>query len=448
MPKRHPSSAPVSQAAAISKPTTELPPPAIAESHRPPVLSGAAAEKRCNALDAEYNAQMQASLKEKYNTLSPCDKTEHADCGCSGASAADKKVDLIILLDSSGSMSSAGNAVAAAAEATVAAAHEACPSDLRVAWFTVDGRKPGANPPGDLGDITALLASTPFTQTHQQYLEGIGATGPFKQDEPQPPCDPTYPGEEGADAIADLAHFYDWRPGACRSIFYISDTKLDGYSSFDAAAAANAATAATSSGVVVFAHHIGAPPPPMTSEMQAYLDMCTPTGGTAYFGAIAPGVYEALIRDAICGACNVPCKVMNLEGVKPCVSMAWGDSACDCLETSDFEVAIVTLCNCFSNVGFSNVHIGAIEVTYADGSPVETLPDGRPAVQIVPSGGVCFGDIGPCIDGKPSCVSREIVIRTQGARPGSYRVHLKGVCFQVRSSVTVDECLALTLCKD
>jgi hypothetical protein len=76
------------------------------------------------------------------------------------------------------------------------------------------------------------------------------------------------------------------------------------------------------------------------------------------------------------------------------------------------------------------------------------LPDGRPAVQIVPSGGVCFGDIGPCIDGKPSCVSREIVIRTQGARPGGYRIHLKGVCFQVQSTVTVDECLALMLCKD
>jgi hypothetical protein len=42
MPKRHPSSAPVSQAAAISKPTTDLAPPAIAESHRTPELSGAA----------------------------------------------------------------------------------------------------------------------------------------------------------------------------------------------------------------------------------------------------------------------------------------------------------------------------------------------------------------------------------------------------------------------
>jgi hypothetical protein len=71
MPKRHPSPAPLSQSAAASKPTADLAPPAIAESHRPPVLSGAAAEKRCNALDAEYNARMQASLKEKYNTLSP-----------------------------------------------------------------------------------------------------------------------------------------------------------------------------------------------------------------------------------------------------------------------------------------------------------------------------------------------------------------------------------------
>ena len=403
----------------------------------------------CARLEQSVNDYLHEQWGKKHNVLPHCDES-HEDCACGRppGEAGTKTVDLIVLLDSSGSMSSAAAAVSAAAVEGVEAAAKECPSDLRTAWFVVDGAKPGVNAAGHLGDITSDLVGTPFTQTHQQYLVGIGAPGPFKQDEPQPPGDNTYPGEEGADAIADLCNFYDWREGACRAIFYISDTKLDGYSKFDAAAAVNAQAAASTQGVVLFATHIGPPPPPMTSEMQNYLDMCVPTGGSVYFGPVDTDQYKVLLKNAICNACGEECKEIELPKIEPCVSIVWGDSDCDCFETDDVETAIVTICNCYSNVAFSDVHIAYFYVTLDDGSPVPLLPDGTPSVSIHPVGPICFGDIGPCRPGERNCVSREIVIRTRGAKSGKYRIVVSGICYQVVLSQMHDECFSLTLCKD
>ncbi|HBL25234.1 MAG TPA: hypothetical protein DD490_00185 [Acidobacteria bacterium] len=317
---------------------------------------------------------------------------------------------------------------------------------MRTAWLVVDSTKAGADPAGYLGDITAILAGTPFKQSHQQYLAPLSA-GPFKQDEPQPPGDTTYPGEEGADAIADLCNFFDWRRNACKAIFYISDTKLDGYSAFDAAAAANAQAAASAQGVVLFAHHIG-PATPITQEMQNYLDMCNPTGGNVYFGPVDIEQYKVLLRNAICNACGAECKALDLPKIEPCISIAWGESDCDCFETDDVETAIVTICNCYSNVSFANVHVAYFNITLADGSPVPLLPDGTPSVSIHPVGPVCFGDLGPCRPGAENCVSREIVIRTRGAKSGKYKVLVSGICYQVVLAQLHEECFVLALCAD
>ncbi len=411
------------------------------------------AERRrpsCERLEQSVNEYLHHQWSKKHNSLAHCDES-HEDCSCGKPDGGAEReiVDLVILMDSSGSMTSAARAVSEAAPGALAAAAEACPSDLRTAWLVVDSTKHGADPAGYLGDITSTLDSigSPFTQSHQQYLLGIGAPGPFEQDEPQPPGDGTYPGEEGADAIADLCNFFDWRPDACRAIFYISDTKLDGYSAYDAAAAANAQAAASAHGVVLFAHHIG-PASPVTQEMQSYLDMCEPTGGSVYFGPVDTEQYKVLLREAICHACGSECKRLDLPEIRPCVSIVWGDSDCDCFETDDVETAIVTICNCYSNVSFANVHVAYFTVTMADGSPVPTLPDGTPSVSIHPVGPVCFGDIGPCRPGGVSCVSREIVIRTRGAKSGGYRILVRGICYQVVLDRQTEECFTLTLCAD
>ena len=405
----------------------------------------------CEWLESSVNEYLQNEGKKKRNALKHCDgKDDEDDCPCSrgGAGGATKLVDLIVLIDSSGSMTGAATAVSAAAVDALEQARRECPSELRATWLTVDGAKPGPNPPGDLGDITTTLAGTPFTQTHQQYLLSIGATGPFQQDAPQPPGDPTYPGEEGADAIADLCNFYDWRKGACKAIFYISDTKLDGYSAFDAVAAANAQAAASAHGVVLFAHHIGAPPPPMTSEMQNYLNMCTPTGGSVYFGPVDVNQYKELLKNAVCNACGSECKEAEVPKVEPCLSIAWGDSECDCFETDDVETAIITICNCYSNVSFADLHIAFLTVVMDDGSSVPLLPDGTPSVSIHPPGPLCFGDLGPCRPGAVNCVSREVVIRTRGAKSGKYKILVRGICYKLTFAQQREECFQLVLCAD
>jgi hypothetical protein len=289
---------------------------------------------------------------------------------------------------------------------------------------------------------------TPFTQSHQQYLEGIGATGPFKQDEAQPAGDFTYPGEEGADSIADLCNFFDWRPGACRAIFYISDTALDGYSAFYDAAATNATAAATAHGVVLFAHKIKPGSDDSAGVEASYDNLTVPTGGSAYHGPVDTAQYKVLIKDAICKACGSECKEAALPKIEPCVSIAWGQSDCDCFETDDVETAIISICNCYSNITLANVHISYLYITKDDGSPVPVLPDGTPSVQIIPLGPICFGDIGPCEEGKTNCVSREVVIRTRGAKSGDYKIQVGGICYQIVLDQIYNECFLLTLCQD
>jgi hypothetical protein len=402
----------------------------------------------CEWIEGAVNEYLQQEKEQMHNRLEHCDET-HGDCSCGRPTGAKKLVDLVILLDSSGSMTGAAKAVSnAAADALKAAAAE-CPSDLRVAWFVVDGQKSGANPSGDLGDIGSTLAGTPFTQSHQQYLEGIGITGPFEQDAAQPAGDSTYPGEEGADAIADLCNFYDWRRSACKAIFYVSDTALDGlaHDAVDVAASTNASTAATTNGVVLFAHHIGATSP-ISPEMQSYLDMCNPTGGSVYFGAVDTEKYKELLKNAICNACGAECHEVAIPKIEPCVSIAWGKSDCDCFETDDVETAVISICNCYSNIAFANVHISYFYITMLDGSPVPSLPDGTPSVTITPVGPICFGDIGPCKEGSTNCVSREVVIRTRGAKAGDYRIYVGGICYEIVLSQIHTECFTLTLCED
>ena len=140
-------------------------------------------------------------------------------CGCAESSSK-SKVDLVILIDSSTTMPNKAAAVNESAPAALEATTKSCGADTRVTWLWVDDQKPGSN------TIHGLSTSAGnFTRSHQEYLESVGASGPFYHDTP----DTGYTREQGADAIADISEFFDWRAGACRSIFYICDTKLEGY---------------------------------------------------------------------------------------------------------------------------------------------------------------------------------------------------------------------------
>jgi hypothetical protein len=153
------------------------------------------------------------------------------------------------------------------------------------------------------------------------------------------------------------------------------------------------------------------------------------------------------VRDK--GDCNCDCKDVRLPDLQPCISIAWGDSPCDCMETDDVEVLCVTVCNCYSNVTFNDLSIGRIKITDMAGNPVPILPDGTPSVQVIPSGPICFGDIGPCQDkNQPDCVSRELVLYTRGAIGKNYRLSLEGVCFSVTHHFQSEQCFVVDLCQD
>lgn len=147
--------------------------------------------------------------------------------------------------------------------------------------------------------------------------------------------------------------------------------------------------------------------------------------------------------------CKCDCVAIELPDIQPCISVGWGDSQCDCLETDDVEVLCITVCNCYSNVTFSDLSIGHIQITDMAGNPVPTLPDGTPSVQVIPSGPICFGDIGPCKDrNQPSCVSRELVIYTRGAIGKDYLLSFEGVCFTVSHHLQSKQCFIVRLCQD
>jgi hypothetical protein len=370
---------------------------------------------------------------DKKNHLEHCDETEEAGCACGGSTGSGlaAMVDLIVLIDTSGSMGGSANAVSDAASAAIAQAKETCPTDLKVTYLGVDGTWTG----------------TLFTTSHRTYL--ASAPPPLSTDNPVGGYDP----EEGANAIEDLSKYTPWRKGACRAIFYISDEELDSISPLgdvaNEAAATNAAiVAANSNKVTIFAHHL-------TYQNRGpavignYNNLCNSTGGKAFFSATASkNEYVKLLSEVICSACGNKCKEAEIPDLKPCISIAWGESKCDCLETDDVEVLCITVCNCYSNIVFSDLSITYVFVTDASGNPVPTLPDGTPSVQIIPIGPFCFGDIPPCKDGKPGCVSRELVILTRGAKGGSYKIIVGGICYSVTNHYGFGECFLLDLCQD
>lgn len=390
----------------------------------------------CDEINKAVSNYVGRQCSTKANSLPHHGEDTHSGCGCTGRDPdAPFLADLIVLIDSSGSMSRAASAVSSAVDRAIEAAKASCPVDLRIAYFGVEG----------------VWSGTVFTTSHLDYLTGLGVDPSTLATN-----NPTggYAREEGANAVEDLSNHYDWRDDACRAIFYISDEELDGISPLgdvanEAAAVAGAVAAATTNNVTVFANHLTTLNRGATVE-QNYRDMCEPTGGKAYISA-APSVseYESMLAEAICGSCGVPsCTTIEKPAIEPCISVTWGDSDCDCMETDDTEIVCVTISNCYADVTLRNFNIGAVYIREVGGGAVPMLPDGSPSVEIVPLGPVCFGDVGPCVDDVPGQVSRQFMIRTRGAKAGDYELRMLGVCYDVCFHYQENEAFTLTLCKD
>jgi hypothetical protein len=401
-----------------------------------PEKKGAAVSARCARISDLLNGYLKRDCSLKQNQLKPCKEHEGGGCSCGSGdsgSSGSGLVDLIVLIDTSGSMTGSAKAVSDAASEAIKEAEKKCEkTDLRVLYLGVDG----------------VWAGTVFNKSHRDYLTAL-TSATLSTDNPVGGLD----SEEGANAIEDLSKYADWRKGACRAIFYISDEELDSVmplgDTVNEAAATNAAiAAANSNSVTVFAHHL-------TYQNRGplvianYNDLCNKTGGKAFFSDKPDKTeYVQLLSDVICSACGNKCKEVEFPDIHPCVSISWGDSECDCIETDDLEILCITVCNCYTNVTLSDLTIGAVFVTTGDDKPVPVLPDGTPSVQVIPIGPICFGDIPPCVDGEAGCVSRQVTLRTRGAKSGPYKVSLKAICYGVAYHYDAEECFVMELCKD
>ncbi len=124
-----------------------------------------------------------------------------------------KLVDLVIVIDTSVSMKDQAEGLSNAAEAAIKKAISTCPSDLRVEWFGLEG----------------TWKNTSFKQTLREYLInncGVAETEIRGRKRGEVPGGGAQ--EDGARAIEDISTHFNWRDGASRAIFYLSDEALEG----------------------------------------------------------------------------------------------------------------------------------------------------------------------------------------------------------------------------
>lgn len=218
---------------------------------------------------------------------------EYEEVAC-GGSATTPMVDLIVLIDTSGSMYTSASSVSTEATAALELAIQTCDSDLRVTYLGVDG----------------VIAATNFTTSHRAYLTSLhGASVVLAADQNHV----GYSSEQGANAIEDLSKYFDWRENACRSIFYISDEELDGSSPRadylnEDAATADAISEAQDNNVAVFANYL-------TNQLLGpsiltnYTDLTSQTNGLLFTTGSNPlpanyYIDNDVFTEIVCNSCN------------------------------------------------------------------------------------------------------------------------------------------------
>lgn len=381
----------------------------------------------CSLVNTLANEKIVENCKAKEFVVNsifrPCD---------AGAAGGSPQVDLVIVIDTSGSMSDEAANLSNVASEAINLAAQSCPSDLRVAWFGIEGAFPGTN----------------FTTKLRDYLVGLGvADGDIKH---RKVIDIGMDAlEDGGRAIEDIAAHFDWRTNAKRVIFFLGDEPLEGGTPQDAddvKAADDAITTANSSQVTVFTYagtgiENFEDAATGVKTVEEYERLATATGGIAYSHA---GVnienFKQVLVEIICKSSGAACGPARLPELRPCFTLRWGDGPRDNIETHDTEVLCLTASNPYTNVILKNV-TAHILIFSATGQRPDILPDGTEAISIKPSFSICFGDLEPCClnnqatpnqgicssDGLSS-ISREVVLMSRNAKEGTYLI-LVAYCY-------------------
>ncbi|WP_438011640.1 hypothetical protein WME89_25195 [Sorangium sp. So ce321] len=207
------------------------------------------------------------------------------------ASKAVSVVDLVVVIDSSGSMADEATALSQAIGAAIEAAKTKCPSDLRATYLGIEN----------------VFKKTLFNNTVRAYLNKLGV--PDSAIKGRKDVDGAR--EDGARAMEDIATHFDWRPGAKRAIFYLGDEALEGgnpQNQDDIDAANSAIETARKTGTTVHTY-LGTAAAQVRQQVEAeYARVARETGGQSFTSLSTLSGFQEMLEKVICNSSCLCCQ--------------------------------------------------------------------------------------------------------------------------------------------
>lgn len=235
-----------------------------------------------------------------FYSCSDCNKIDLVSCGPEESPL----VDFVVIMDQSSSMREKARNISDAADRAIEEAKRDCGKDVRVEYLAIN---------------TVAFPSTLFTTTVKDYLSPLVPGGTSFTIDAYAYLDTiatlTLPHLEiGAAAITDVANYYDWRQGACKSIFYVSDEPVNGGFAvpieIETMAVNDAISAGIRNEVVFFMNTIQGEAfgMPIFNELNiANIDrLCLETKGRNYLtNEVDIETYLNIMPEIICNSCAV-----------------------------------------------------------------------------------------------------------------------------------------------
>lgn len=200
-------------------------------------------------------------------------------------------VDLVVVIDTSPSMRDEAQGLSEATTVAIKAAAQACPSDLRVVWFGIEGRWNGTNFNRTVRNYLVQVCKVPGNQLRGRRRGELPSAGAQ---------------EDGARAIEDIATYFDWRAGASRAIFFLGDEALEGGGDktepADIEAANQTIEKAKAAGVKIHTYFGSSKSKYRDSINSEYQRLATETGGQAFGDQDSVNGYVKLLETVICSS--------------------------------------------------------------------------------------------------------------------------------------------------
>ncbi|EMD6371370.1 TPA: VWA domain-containing protein [Morganella morganii] len=257
------------------------------------------------------------------------------------AGNSDIALDLVIIIDTSGSMSDESADLSREIDAAIEKAAARCPSQLRATFLGIQGTWTG----------------TKFDQSVSDYLTGKGvpesalqARRPFTEADGR-----NHAGnkEDLCRAVIDASKYFDWRPGARRAVFVLGDEGMEGGGGTltNAAIAKNseAIDAAQRYGVKVYTYQ-GTPDDrpenpdrfPSIAERdkvtKEYQRLAEQTGGRSYIYTTGIANFLLVLQEILCDSLTPPVIPDN------------GHSHTDCRDVCEQLASIISTVNKLADI--------------------------------------------------------------------------------------------------